>query len=634
MGLRPDRFFTDEKLFASVGSVLVFDVESYVNYFVVSFMHYPSGKICFFERHNDTILQIDWIKWILANFCVVGFNSIDYDMIVLSYALSDERISPRDIKNMTNEIIFENTRSRDLEAKYMFNIVKTNHIDLIEVCPLSASLKTYAARLHCKHMQELPYHPDTVLTAEEKNHVREYNFNDLENTALILEELSPHLDLRFALSNEFGKDLRSLSDAQLAQEIINTELHRITGKWPKRPDFKKLVGTSFSYIAPSYIKFASTELKAMLADIQQAEIVIGPTGHVICPKTIEGRKVFIAGKAYTIGMGGLHSVEKCQGVRTGEYRILDRDVTGYYPNLILKNGFYPKHLGPAFIEALQAIVDKRYKAKREGDKVVAHILKIASNGVFGKTSDPYSTLYSPIMTVQTTLTGQLCLLMAIEWLIQRNCGFQVISANTDGIVTLCPQDKHHIFEAVFDAWEQVTGLETEETEYKGLFGRDVNNYLAVKMDGSVKTKGVYSEVGSALNSRLSKNPECLIIADALKGFIAEGVPIEKTVTECQDIKRFISVRKVTGGAQKDGKYLGKTIRWYYAEKILGTITRATNGHNIPLTEGGKPCMILPDCLPSDINYRKYIDDAYVALEDIGFNQKRNQQMTLTLDSLV
>ncbi len=626
------RFFTDEELFKCIGSVLVFDVESYVNYFVVSFQHYPSGKICFFERHDNTILQIDWIKWILSNFCIVGFNSNDYDMIVLSYAISDERISPRDIKNMTNEIIYDNARSRDLEAKYMFNIARANHIDLIEVCPLSASLKTYAARLHCRHMQELPYHPEVVLTAEEKNHVREYNFNDLDNTALLLTEVSPHLDLRYALSNEFNKDLRSLSDAQLAQEIINTELHRITGKWPKRPDFKKLVGTSFNYVAPSYIKFSSIELNAMLAEIQNADIVIGPTGHVICPKSIEGRKLWIAGKAYTIGMGGLHSNEKCQGIRATNCRILDRDVTGYYPNLILKNGFYPVHLGPAFIEALQAIVDKRYAAKKSGDKVVADSLKIASNGVFGKTSDPYSTVYSPVMMVQTTLTGQLSLLMAIEFLTLHR--FEVVSANTDGIVTLCPQEKYAEFEAIFRQWENETGLETEETEYKGLFSRDVNNYIAVKLDGTVKTKGVYSEVGSALNSRLSKNPECLIVADAVKAFIAESVPIEKTVTECTDIRRFVSVRKVTGGAQKDGRYLGKTIRWYYANKILGTITRATNSHNIPLTEGGKPCMVLPDVMPDDVNLEKYIADCYSVLEDIGFNQKSNQQLSLSLDSVI
>lgn len=58
--------------------------------------------------------------------------------------------------------------------------------------------------------------------------------------------------------------------------------------------------------------------------------------------------------------------------------------------------------------------------------------KIQINGTFGKTGSPYSVLFAPTMLIQTTITGQLSLLMLIEW--HEIYGIPVISANTDGVV--------------------------------------------------------------------------------------------------------------------------------------------------------------------------------------------------------
>jgi hypothetical protein len=141
-----------------------------------------------------------------------------------------------------------------------------------------------------------------------------------------------------------------------------------------------MIGAKFTYDAPSYAQFIAPAFNAKVKEIEAAEIEIGGTGHVICPKIIEGGSFVIGEKRYAIGMGGLHSQEKCQGVTADEFLIVDVDVTGYYPNLILKNGFTPDRLGAAFLEALQSIVDKRYAAKKSGDKVTADSLKIATNG--------------------------------------------------------------------------------------------------------------------------------------------------------------------------------------------------------------------------------------------------------------
>jgi hypothetical protein len=615
----------DELLELPRNDVFLFDVESFPNYFLVAFRHLSSGKRYHFEACGDERPSASWLAFMVDNFCLVGFNSMSYDLPVISAAAS-LKYTAFDLHQITRAIIVQGLKLKEIFEDFPFEMLRGNHIDLIEVAPLTGSLKTYAARLHCHHLQDLPFDPSSHLDVEQMAMVRDYCFNDLASTQLLLTELNPHLELRAEISQMFGYDMRSLSDAQLAQAIINSEIHRISGKRPKRPDFTKVVGTSFRYEPPPYVQFHSPELRAMLAEVSGAVIPVGNTGHVVAPDALNGKTVRIGGRRYTIGLGGLHSNETCQAVRASDdVLILDRDVTGYYPNLILKNRFAPTHLGDAFLSALQAIVDRRYKAKKAGNKVVADSLKIASNGTFGKLSDPYSTLYSPKMMVQTTLTGQLSLLMAIERLVAYE--FEVISANTDGIVTLCPPDRYEEFCRLFTAWEKHTGLETEETKYAALYSRDVNNYIAVKPDGKTKEKGVYAEFGSALNSALSKNPEHRICMDAVLAKITKDVPIDRTIRECRDVRKFVTVRKVNGGAAKDGRYLGKTIRWYYAAGVVGCIQTCLKGHKVAGTDGGKPLMVLPDELPADIDYEKYIEIATGILEDIGFQLRRNSQLT-------
>lgn len=629
--MQPDHF-TVEELTNATGS-FVFDVESFPNYFVVSFMHIDSKKIAFFECYDNEALSdenVRWLIWLMTSFCQVGFNSKNYDLPMVSYAVSKHKPTAKQLKDLSNDLIGNDLRPHAAYKKYGFYKLECNHIDIMPVAPLGESLKTYAARLKCQHLEDLPYHHETVLTLEQCNHVRNYNFADLENTRLVTLFQTEHLNLRAAFGVSYanhGSDFRSLSDAQMAEEIISCEMERVTGKRPKRTDFASMVGQKFNYKTPSCISYKTKELKQLLEDIENATFEIGDTGHIICPKSIDGRSITIGNNTYTVGIGGLHSVEKsvAHKSRPGA-RIVDRDVASYYPMLMLNNEYYPQQLGKDFLVAFGGIVERRLEAKANKDMITADGLKIAVNGSFGKTSNKYSILYDPRLMIQTTLSGQLGLLMIIEWLVE--AGVNVISANTDGVVSIVTEDKEAIFAELWKKWGKVTNLKTEETEYKALYCKDVNNYIAIKMDGKAKQKGEYAFIGSAQQSPLSKNPESFVSIDAVLAHIIDGVPIEQTIHECKDFNRFISVEKVTCGAQKDGKYLGKTVRWYYAQGVKGFIQRTTNGNKVSLTDGAKPCMMLPDKMPSDIDYSVYANRAISILEDIGFQMRRNAQYSL------
>lgn len=250
-------------------------------------------------------------------------------------------------------------------------------------------------------------------------------------------------------------------------------------------------------------------------------------------------------------------------------------------------------------------------------------LKIALNGVSGKFNSEYSIFYDPQCYLQMTLTGQLSVLMLAEMF---ECSdIRVISANTDGVVSYCPKSKYDDMLQWIAYWEKATGFVTEETQYKSYHGRDVNAYFAVKLDGSVKVKGPYSEVGSQTGTKLDNNPISLICSDAVKALLANNTPIEKTIRECQDFTRFITVRNVASpGAHKSGHFLGKVIRWYAAEDIAGTINYIASGNKVPDTEGGKPIMDLPEQFPCDINYQWYIDRAIEILYEINYLKRPKQ----------
>jgi hypothetical protein len=101
--------------------------------------------------------------------------------------------------------------------------------------------------------------------------------------------------------------------------------------------------------------------------------------------------------------------------------------------------------------------------------------------------------------------------------------------------------------------------------------------------------------------------------------LTEGIAVEESIESCKDIRDFLSLRVVRGGAYKDGVYLGKTIRWYKSTNCPGPIIYAKSGNDVPLTEGCRPLQELPTVLPDDIDYKWYVNNCYAILKDIGYS---------------
>ena len=353
------------------------DLEIYPNYFLAMFMN-DNEKFGYVEMYNDSPLDDEkFIRLLSAKATYYTFNGANFDMPLVRYALAGA--SNAQLKEACDKIILSNTKHWQFAKMYPQVSLDIDHVDLIEVAPGMNSLKTYGGRMHCKRLQELPVDPSTHLNDEQVNVIRNiYCPNDLRTTKSLRGTLAKQIELRVALREalvaELGvvkgahhvfevEDLRSKSDAQIAESVLKQRVFVATGAIPR-----KLNGpvSSFKCTTPPYLKFKSTELNSLLDDVRNAVFNIKDSGHVQMPSNLEDRVVEVAGKKYKVGIGGLHSQEESVTRRARPGEILrDIDVVSYYPSLMLNLGLYPDATGPHFLKAYRDIKDERVAAKNK-----------------------------------------------------------------------------------------------------------------------------------------------------------------------------------------------------------------------------------------------------------------------------
>ncbi len=602
---------TDQELinYAARKIPLYFDIECYSNYFLIAFSEPKSGKYLLFEILENELLDCVKLKWLLHHFQVIGFNSRNYDIPIATLATYPHLARPDVLKQASDLIILQNLKARDIYREFKVKPFQIDSVDIINILPLDGSLKVYSGRIHAPKLQDLPFHPHKTLTYQQKLITRHYCTNDLLDTVLLTTAISAQLALRCTMSKQYGLDLRSSSDAQIAENVIRTLVEKRKGC---RVDKEPLeIGRVYKYNVPNFIQYKSHMMQTVLSVVKNSRFIVGESGRVGLPPELSSLNIVINKGNYQLGIGGLHSKEKGTAYHANNGMILrDKDVTSYYPRIILNQKLSPKGMGKEFLIEFDRIVVERITAKHTGDTVTADCEKIIINASFGKMGNQYSSLYSPQLVIQITLTGQLALLMLIETL--ELAGIEVVSGNTDGIVVYTHQNNEAKLNAIVQHWERAAGFETEETVYKAIYSRDVNNYIAIKEDNSVKLKGAYRL------KDISKNPVNEVCVNAVVNWLTHGITVEETVNSCTDIRDFLTLRVVRGGAFKDGVYLGKTVRWYKSINCPGPIIYAKSGNDVPLTDGCRPLQELPTVFPDDVDKQWYIENCYAILEGIGY----------------
>lgn len=606
------------------------DIECYRNYFLIAFR-----DACNPERtkryeivdsnRSFTTEQCEGIRRMLRASTLITFNGNAYDVPMTLLAL--EGVTAAELKQASDSLIEQRLKPWEFRDIHQLKIpAYLDHIDLFELPKGRHSLKNYAARIGAKKLQDLPYDPHAELKPHEQQLLAEYCDNDTANTLALFKwpSISDAIDLRIDLSKRTGIDFRSKSDAQLGEGLFKYEVERRTGNRVFKPDFNS-VRRKFRYTPPDFLYFETEALQRAFDILTEQRYLIKDTGHVELPEAVAKDKVVINGKAYTIGIGGLHSNEESQAIVPAEDEFLiDADVGSYYPSIIINGGFYPSHLGEAFLDAYTEFRDTRLAKKHvPGFKVMCEVYKIALNGTFGKLSSKYSVVYAPKMLIHVTLTGQLALLMLIERL--EAAGIHVVSANTDGIVIHGKKHQRAQMERIVFLWECETGYTMEFNAYRAIYSQSVNSYLAYKGEGKWKRKGDYAERGLDLSGSAQVSVKAVI------EYLEKGTPLRETIESHSDFIDFTVFQQVRGGAYFNGEYLGRVARWYYAKGSKERIT-TDKGSTVARTAGCKPCMELPNGFPDDVDYDWYVREAMKMLKNLGIKDLPKDDTALRRNS--
>lgn len=615
----------------------VFDTECFPDYWLCMF---DTGET--FQMFPGHPLDISGLRQTLSRYRLVGFNSIKYDLPIIALALAG--FDNAKLKQANDMMIVQGVKHWDMLKQFGIDEIDwVDHVDLFEVAPGQGSLKAYGGKQHSKKLQDLPLSPDTSIDWANRVMLREYCGNDLRTTRDLLETFPAQITLREEMSAEYGVDLRSKSDAQIAEAVMKSLLPFKV----ERPYIAP--GTTFYYRPPAWLKSRHLDLLA------RCPFTVTETGSVAMAEELERTVIRIGNTAYKMGIGGLHSQESQQTWRASDtHSLRSPDVASYYPSLIVRLGVIPAQIGHLFQTYYAGWKQSRLEAKRAGIKKRANSLKTLLNGTFGKLGSKYSIFYAPSEMIQVTVTGQLALLMLIEEL--ESAGISVISANTDGIVIYAPRALDCVADSIIAWWERTTGFEMEMTDFKLLAARDVNSFVAITTDNEPKLKGAFAPPEPGASGW--PNPTGQVCVDAVIAYLRDGTPLEQTILACTDIRQFVYVRQVKGGgsycpegtlnrkttqkymrerlglpdATKDEllaawgaacdretlsrQYLGKIVRWYYAKGTYGAIVTPAGGL-VPRTDGCRPLMELPDMLPLDVDYDWYIVEARSLLADVG-----------------
>jgi len=345
------------------------------------------------------------------------------------------------------------------------------------------------------------------------------------------------------------------------------------------------------------------------------------------------------GNTYTFAKGGLHTENKPKIFEADENTlIVDWDVSSYYPAIIINNGRYPKHLGPAFLRGYKQMFDKRLELKplAKKDKKIKGIvgaLKLAVNSVYGKSSDMQNWIFDRQLTMFTTITGELSLLMLIEAYELND--IHVISANTDGVTIMVTKDKIEKMHELNKWWMELTSYELERTDYQKIIFSTVNDYLAIKTDGEIKKKGDF-----LTDFELHKNKSACVVSIALEQYFVNDIPVEETIRNHKNIYDFALRQKASKdfhyeGHSKESKTIyNKLIRYYVSntgEKLLKVKNPEcqSNAADVSQVEAGDWLMhvcnhLTPDHPLDNINHAYYIERAERIVHKIQLEGKKRK----------
>ena len=549
-------------------SYYCFDLETFENIFTFTGRFYGQPEVHLFElstRKNQKTELLAHLSY-LENLGVhmVGYNNLGFDYPIIHELLTNPHLFDYNkASQMCNQIINRpyggmNPYTIRLKDRIIpqIDLIKINHFDNAN---RRTSLKALQFAMRSPSVEDLPF-PIRALNSEEMDILIKYNLHDVTETESFLTHNIHLIEMRKELLDNgvLHGDVLNFSDVKIGTEYLVSKIGRskcyVSGSKPKQSIRDRVI---FKNIILPKIKFKTDEFNEVLKWFNEQTYNVGGDNDIHYTRNL-GDVDFV------FGVGGVHASVESKVFRSdSDYVILDIDVSGMYPAVAISNKFAPEHLGNDFLIAYEQLqVDRRQYPKGTS---MNKVLKLAGNGAFGQANNPYSCFFDPKFLYSITVNGQLQLLQLAEML-SLIPKLQIIQANTDGITVRMPRKLRYLFDFWNRAWEQETGLRLEEVEYKAMWIRDVNNYLAQTLDGKVKRKGAYAypETWADYEGYWNKDYSNMITPKVTEQVLVNGHKVKDILTISTNPFDFMLRYKTPGSAKVfiGGQECSKTVRYY------------------------------------------------------------------------
>ena len=539
----------------------IYAIETYPNVFTLAVEHADAPLRWSFEISDfrndsrDIIAFLQFLKETDAR--MVGFNNLGFDYPVLHTLIRMGHSDANTLYQKAQAII----NSQDDDSKWVHQVKPSDffvtQIDLFKIHHFdnkarATGLKSLEFNMRSDNIEDLPFPVGTLLNRDQIVVLKQYNAHDVAETKKFYHHSMDMIHFREELTHKYQRDFMNHNDTKIGKDYFIMKLEEAgvacydygsKGRTPRQT--KRPVIHLKDAILP-WIKYEQPEFNRILDWLKSQSIT--ETKGVFTDLTAS-----INGFTFVFGLGGIHGSVESEVIESDdEHVIVDLDVTSYYPNLAISNGFHPAHLGAEFVSIYKHLFEQRKSYPKKSAE--SAMLKLALNGVYGDSNNQFSVFYDPLYTMTITLNGQLLLCLLAEGLLHIP-GLRLIQVNTDGLTVRVPRSQKFLVDVARAAWQQRTGLNLEEAVYKAMMIRDVNNYIAVYEDGSTKRKGAYE-----WKTQWHQNAGGLVIPKVAEKVLVEGAPIRETVEQWPDIMDFMLRTKVPRSSHLGLEIDGVTVR--------------------------------------------------------------------------
>ena len=386
---------------------------------------------------------------------------------------------------------------------------------------------------------------DRPLTPEELEEVIKYCKNDVDATVLLYKtRKEDYLDSKLMVGEMYGVDpaeALGLTNAKLSARVLNAKRH----DYGDERDYKIPERLDQSLIPRQVLDF--------FLQIQDKSIpstkLFGTGKQGSKGLTLDAWIETSSGRcSVTYAWGGVHGAKYAYQTEATDTRlIVNYDVASLYPNSMINFGYCSRAMEDP--NAYEKLVKRRLEYKKAGDKKRANALKLVVNTVYGAQLSAFNDLGDRLAGRSVCITNQLAMSQLIVMLASKCETIDFLNINTDGIMYEIDKSEDKIATQIVDSWCKLTGFEMERDDFSKVWQKDVNNYIGIKTDGHMKTKGGFVSLYDGGNF---KTNSLSIIDKAIVEYLVNGIEPEETIGSETDIFKFQSIVK-TGGTY-EGSY--------------------------------------------------------------------------------